>query len=46
VLWTFNAKAEKSSAVTPDVAKRRAYTALAESVAKTFAAEFNGSASR
>jgi hypothetical protein len=41
VLWTFNAKAEKSSAVTPDVAKRRAYTALAESVAKTFAAEFN-----
>jgi hypothetical protein len=34
-LWTFNAQAERSAAVTPDVAKRRAYTALAESVNTT-----------
>jgi hypothetical protein len=40
-LWTFNAQAEKSAAVTPDVAKRRAYTALAEQVGATFAAQFN-----
>jgi hypothetical protein len=31
-LWTFNAAADRASAVTPDVAKRRAYTALAEKV--------------
>jgi len=35
-LFTFNAKANQASAVTPDVAKRRAYTALAEEVTKTF----------
>jgi hypothetical protein len=40
-LFTYNASAERASAVTPDVAKRRAYTALAEQVQKTFAAEFN-----
>jgi hypothetical protein len=36
VLWTFNATASRASAVTPDVAKRRAYTALAELVVKSF----------
>lgn len=41
VLWTFNAKAEKSAAVTPDVAKRRAWTALAEEVITAFKTEFN-----
>lgn len=41
VLWTFNAKAEKSAAVTPDVAKRRAWTALAEEVISVFKTEFN-----
>jgi hypothetical protein len=40
-LFTYNASAERASAVTADVAKRRAYTALAEAVQKTFSAEFN-----
>jgi hypothetical protein len=39
-LWTFNAQADKSAAVTPDVAKRRAYTALAAQVRVTFAAQW------
>jgi hypothetical protein len=40
-LFTYNASAEQASAVREDVAKRRAYTALAEAVQKTFSAEFN-----
>jgi PAS domain-containing protein len=36
VVFTFNAAAERASAVTPDVAKRRAYTALAEKVVGSF----------
>jgi hypothetical protein len=40
-LWTFSAQAERSAAVTPDVAKRRAYTALAENVNATFVNQFN-----
>jgi hypothetical protein len=36
VLWTFTAEAERTAAVTPDVAKRRAYQALAEAVSRTF----------
>jgi hypothetical protein len=40
-LFTYNASADSVSAVTPDVAKRRAYTALAAQVQKTFSAEFN-----
>jgi hypothetical protein len=40
-LFTYNASADSVSAVTPDVAKRRAYTALATQVQKTFSAEFN-----
>ena len=40
-LFTYNASAEQASAVREDVAKRRAYTALAETVQKTFSAEFN-----
>jgi hypothetical protein len=43
VLWTFNAQAERAAAVTPDVAKRRAYAALAESVNASFASQFNAS---
>jgi hypothetical protein len=39
-LFTFNAAA-KESAVTPDVAKRRAYTALAEKVVESFSIEGN-----
>ena len=35
-LFTFDAAADRASAVTPDVAKRRAYTALAEKVVETF----------
>jgi hypothetical protein len=35
-LLTFNAVADRASAVTPDVAKRRAYAALAEKVAASF----------
>jgi hypothetical protein len=35
-LFTFNAAADRASAVTPDVAKRRAYTALAEKVVESF----------
>lgn len=40
-LFTYNASTGSTSAVTPDVAKRRAYTALAEQVQKSFPAEFN-----
>jgi hypothetical protein len=40
-LFTYNASADSASAVTPDVAKRRAYTALAAAVQKTFSTEFN-----
>ncbi|GHV89045.1 hypothetical protein AGMMS50267_14050 [Spirochaetia bacterium] len=46
VLFTYNASAERASAVTPDVAARRAYTALAEAVQKSFSAEFNANAVR
>jgi hypothetical protein len=42
-LFTYNASAERASAVTPDVAKRRAYSGLAEQVRETFAAELNAS---
>jgi hypothetical protein len=35
-IFTFNATADRASAVTPDVAKRRAYTALAEKVVESF----------
>jgi hypothetical protein len=38
-LFTYNASAERASAVTADVAKRRAYTALAEAVQKSFHSE-------
>jgi hypothetical protein len=38
-LFTFNAAADRASAVTPDVAKRRAYTALAGKVAESFSIE-------
>jgi hypothetical protein len=38
-LFTFSAKGEQASAVTPDVAKRRAYTNLAAEVEKTFTIE-------
>jgi hypothetical protein len=40
-LWTFNAQAERAAAVTPDVAKRRAYTGLAERINAEFSAQFN-----
>jgi hypothetical protein len=40
-LFTFNAAADRTSAVTPDVAKRRAYTALAEKVVESFSIEGN-----
>jgi hypothetical protein len=36
-----HASAERASAATPDVAKRRAYSGLAERVWGTFAAELN-----
>jgi hypothetical protein len=39
-IWTFNAQADRAAAVTPDVAKRRAYTALAAQVRVTFAAQW------
>jgi hypothetical protein len=39
VLFTFNAAADRASAVTPDVAKRRAYTALAGKVVESFSIE-------
>jgi hypothetical protein len=39
VLVTFDAKADRASAVTPDVAKRRAYTALAGKVVESFSLE-------
>jgi hypothetical protein len=35
-IFTFNATADRASAVTPEVAKRRAYTALAEKVVESF----------
>ncbi|GHV92453.1 hypothetical protein AGMMS50268_29560 [Spirochaetia bacterium] len=38
-LFTYNASAERAGAVTADVAKRRAYTALAEAVQKSFHSE-------
>jgi hypothetical protein len=38
-IFTFNATADRASAVTPDVAKRNAYTALAEKVAESFSIE-------
>jgi hypothetical protein len=40
-IFTFNATADRASAVTPNVAKRRAYTALAEKVVKLFSIEGN-----
>jgi hypothetical protein len=39
-VWAFTVEAERTSAVTPEVAKRRAYTALANKVSETFAASF------
>ncbi|AEF86345.1 hypothetical protein TREPR_3856 [Treponema primitia ZAS-2] len=45
-LFTYNASAGSASAVTPDVAKRRAYTALAEQVQKSFSTEFNANAEK
>jgi hypothetical protein len=45
-LFTYNASAEQASAVREDVAKRRAYTALAEAVQKTFAVEFNANSEK
>lgn len=41
VLFTFNTTADRASAVTPDVAKRRAYTALADKVAESFSIKGN-----
>jgi len=41
VLFTFSAEGENTSAVTPDVAKRRAYQSLADKVNKTFSLETN-----
>jgi len=41
-LFTFSAKAEQVSAVTPDVAKRRAYQSLADKVKQTFSLNANG----
>jgi hypothetical protein len=38
-LFTFTAPASRAQAVTPDVAKRRAYTALAEKVVESFSVE-------
>jgi hypothetical protein len=38
-LFTFNASTDRTSAVTPDVAKRRAYTALAGKVVESFSIE-------
>jgi hypothetical protein len=46
VLFTYNAAGDSASAVTPDVAKRRAYTVLAEAVQKTFSTEFNVSSEK
>jgi hypothetical protein len=40
-LWTFNVKTERQGAVTPDVAKRRAYTALVQEIQKMFSTEFD-----
>jgi hypothetical protein len=40
-IFTFNASADRASAVTPDVAKRRAFTALAEKVVELFSLEGN-----
>ncbi|GHV74706.1 hypothetical protein AGMMS49940_20080 [Spirochaetia bacterium] len=39
-LFTYNVSAEQAGAVREDVAKRRAYTALAEAVQKSFSTEF------
>jgi len=41
-LLTFSAEGEQASAVTPDVAKRRAYRSLADKVSQTFSIETNG----
>jgi len=40
-LFTFSADGERAQAVTPDVAKRRAYQSLADKVKENFRAEFN-----
>jgi hypothetical protein len=45
-LFAYNATAERASAVTADVAKRRAYANLAEAVQKTFSAEFNANSGK
>jgi hypothetical protein len=45
-LFTYTASADSASAVTPDVAKRRAYNALAEQVQKSFSGEFNANFER
>jgi len=41
-LFTFSAEGERASAVTPDVAKRRAYQSLADKVKQTFSLNTNG----
>jgi len=40
-LFTFSAEGENASAVTPDVAKRRAYQSLADKVRQTFSLDTN-----
>jgi len=40
-LFTFSAEGAQASAVTPDVAKRRAYQSLADKVTQTFSLETN-----
>jgi hypothetical protein len=40
-LFTYNAAGDSAGAVTPDVAKRRTYTALAAAVTNSFSKEFN-----
>jgi hypothetical protein len=41
VLFTFSAEGSQASAVTPDVAKRRAYQSLADEVNKNFTININ-----
>jgi uncharacterized protein (DUF1810 family) len=40
-LFTFSAEGDQAAAVTPDVAKRRAYQSLVEKVSQTFSLETN-----
>jgi hypothetical protein len=45
-LFTYTASAESAAAVRADVAKRRAYNALAEQIQKTFPAEFRANSEK